>query len=314
MSTQPRKPAGSPGSTGGQYDTTGRDILPSFFGAPGDDDQDRLDDQTHALAIDAVAATDDPDSYAVRNRYDGHVLVGNTRTGRLYEIITDVDDDAPAVYAVRDWGIVNHDRREQVSHGFLDPKWTGGDTMLMDDETDESLPDWIARRVTLPEDDIWDEWADREDSRIEGALIDATWTISHDGTPRNDGYGLDIFDRDETDNLRGDYVDAQIETLEDTLGPLADDEKASQQLLFSDRFDERVRVERERIEHQTGLYLRAADPSADLTNIAYAASLEDSTELKCAAIASGALKRDDLTRLADDTDPLVAGDARRALD
>ena len=181
MSTQPRKPAGSPGSTGGQYDTTGRDILPSFFGAPGDDDQDRLDDQTHALAIDAVAATDDPDSYAVRNRYDGHVLVGNTRTGRLYEIITDIDDDGTAVYAVRDWGIVNHDRREQVSHGFLDPKWTGGDTMLMDDETDENLPDWIARRVTLPEDDIWDEWADREDSRIEGALIDATWTIGHDG-------------------------------------------------------------------------------------------------------------------------------------
>ncbi|MFQ7493995.1 MAG: hypothetical protein ACLRL4_10455 [Bifidobacterium bifidum] len=41
----------------------------------------------------------------------------------------------------------------------------------MDDETDENLPDWIARRVTLPEDDIWDEWADREDSWIEGALI-----------------------------------------------------------------------------------------------------------------------------------------------
>ena len=199
MSTQPRKPAGSPGSTGGQYDTTGRDILPSFFGAPGDDDQDRLDDQTHTLAIDAVAATDDPDSYAVRTRSDGHVLVGHTRTGRLSEIITD-------------------------------------------------------------------------------------------------------------------YVDAQIETLEDTLGPLADDERTSQQLLFSDRFDERIRVERERIEYQTGLYLRAADPSADLTNIAYAASLEDSTELKCAAIASGALKRDDLTRLAGDTDPLVASDARRALD
>lgn len=80
-------------------------------------------------------------------------------------------------------------------------------------------------------------------------------------------------------------------------------------------FDQALKTRREQVEYDAGGSLRSPDMIGEpgQVELAHAAARSGSVELRDAALDSGCLDMDDIRRLADDPEPLIASHARRIL-